>query len=53
MKKLLAFVILSCSVVFGSDTSTKSNYATLSDNEAKIELSAAKNICNLLCKQPR
>lgn len=42
MKKLLAFVILSCSVAFGGDTSTKSNPMPLSDDEAKIELSAAK-----------
>lgn len=42
MKKLLTFVILSCSVAFGGDVNPKSNYATLNDNEVKIELSAAK-----------
>lgn len=44
MKKLLTFVILSCSVAFGGDVNPKSNPAPLSDNEAKIDLSAAKKI---------
>lgn len=42
MKKLAFLLVAFVSVAFGGDTSTKSNYATLSDNEAKIELGAAK-----------